>query len=184
MVRYYKYRLKKKERRTADLKKASDSIENVLSSHFGANLRDKPRISEDHFCFSLHVSASYTELREMGRKLRAILEPLELPFFFVREPLSLYGIVYPQSDSLEYENSKSGEFVEEQAFDLPNEYVERANTYFSRHTNPNRDETRDSLGIVLNYYLEIAAVSNISLGHSLWNDSEEEEIIYGVKNIL
>lgn len=179
MVRYYKYRLKnKKEREVADLQKASGEIKEVLSSHFGDNLRDDPRIYEDHFCFSLHVSASYVELREMGRKLRTILEPLGLPFFFVREPLSLYGIVYPQSDSLEYENSKSGEFVEEQAFDLPNEYVERANTYFSRHTNPNRDETRDSLGIVLNYYLEIAAVSNISLGHSLWNDSEEEELVH------
>lgn len=175
MVRYYKYRLKnKKEREVADLQKASGEIKEVLSSHFGDNLRDDPRIYEDHFCFSLHVSASYVELREMGRKLRAILEPLELPFFFVREPLSLYGIVYPQSDSSEFENSKSAEFVEEQAIDLLDEYVERANNYFSRHTNFNRDEIRDSMGIVLNYYLELAAVSNISVENSLWKDSEEE----------
>ena len=52
MVRYYKYRLKNKnERRVANLQKASNKIESVLSLLFGDNLRDKPRIYEDHFCF-------------------------------------------------------------------------------------------------------------------------------------
>lgn len=179
MVRYYKYRLKnKKEREVGDLQKASGKIERVLSSNFGANLRDGSRVYADHFCFSLHVSASYSELREMGRKLRAILEPLGLPFFFVREPLSLYGIVYPQPDSSEFENSKSAEFVEEQAVDLPYDYVERAKRYYSDNSNSNRNELSNSEEILLNYYLELATVSSIIPENPLWSRSEEEELVH------